>query len=97
MNVADMMIEIYVAESTVLRTEKALLISKSSADAEKLQQQVNMAKLYVYEANQKIFKAAKDAILSYTDGFEQNGDGHLATTVNTEVQQVFGVEFVVEP
>jgi alkylation response protein AidB-like acyl-CoA dehydrogenase len=71
MNAADMMIEIYVAESTVLRTEKALLISKGSDDAEKLQQQVNMAKLCVYEANQKIFKAAKDAILSYTDGFEQ--------------------------
>jgi alkylation response protein AidB-like acyl-CoA dehydrogenase len=71
MNVADMMIEIYVAESTVLRTEKALLISKGSTDAENLQQQVNMAQLYVYEANQKIFKAAKDAILSYTDGFEQ--------------------------
>ena len=31
------------------------------------------------------------------NGFEQNGDGHLATTVNTEVQQVFWVEFVVEP
>lgn len=71
MNAADMMIEIYVAESTILRTEKALQLSKSNADAEKLQQQVNMAKLYVYEANQKIFKAAKDAILSYTDGFEQ--------------------------
>ena len=47
------------------------MISKGSTDAENLQQQVNMAQLYVYEANQKIFKAAKDAILSYTDGFEQ--------------------------
>jgi alkylation response protein AidB-like acyl-CoA dehydrogenase len=71
MNIADMMIEIYVAESTILRTEKALSQSNTATDALKLQQQVNMAQLYVYEANQKIFKAAKDAILSYTDGFEQ--------------------------
>lgn len=71
MNIADMMIEIYVAESTILRTEKALALSKTNTDAQKLQQQVNMAQLYVYEANQKVYKAAKDAILSFTDGFEQ--------------------------
>jgi alkylation response protein AidB-like acyl-CoA dehydrogenase len=69
MNISDMMIELYVAESVVLRTEKAF--SLPGADKARLQQQEAMARVYVYEAANKIYKAAKDAILSYTEGFEQ--------------------------
>ena len=31
------------------------------------------------------------------DGLEQDGDGHLATAVNPEEQDVLGIEFEVEP
>ncbi|MDX2001974.1 MAG: acyl-CoA dehydrogenase family protein [Chitinophagales bacterium] len=69
MNISDMMIELYVAESTVLRTEKAMGLA--GADEEQLRHQESMARVYVYEAANRIYKAAKDAILSYTTGFEQ--------------------------
>ena len=31
------------------------------------------------------------------NGFEQNGDRHFAATVDAEIQNIFGVEFVVQP
>lgn len=68
MNLADMMIEIYAAESAVLRAEKAL---EKGGDQAKLKQYENMARLYTYEAAGKCYKASLDAILSYANGFEQ--------------------------
>jgi hypothetical protein len=44
MAASDMLIEIYMAESTILRTEK---ISKKKM---KIQEQIAMAKLYLYQA-----------------------------------------------
>ncbi|UXP31193.1 acyl-CoA dehydrogenase family protein [Reichenbachiella agarivorans] len=67
MNIADMMIQIYAAESAVLRAEK--LVSIGGADAHKLP--TNVAKVYLYEAAEKINKAGKDAIASFTKGDEQ--------------------------
>ncbi|MBU2913705.1 acyl-CoA dehydrogenase family protein [Reichenbachiella agariperforans] len=67
MNVADMMIQIYAAESAVLRAEK--LVSIQGAEASKLQ--INAAKVYLYDAADKINKAGKDAIASFTTGDEQ--------------------------
>ena len=69
MNISDMMIEIYAAESTVLRAEKSRTLG---LDPKKTQQHENMARIYTYEAANKTFKAAQDAILSYTTGFEQS-------------------------
>lgn len=68
MNLADMMIEIYAAESAVLRAEKAI---EKGGDQAKLKQFENMARLYTYEATGKCYKASLDAILSYATGFEQ--------------------------
>nr|WKN37536.1 acyl-CoA dehydrogenase family protein [Tunicatimonas sp. TK19036] len=67
MNVADMMIEIYAAESTLLRTEKLIGIRGEEA----CRQHSNMAKLYLYDAVEKINGSGKEAIISFTKGDEQ--------------------------
>jgi len=67
MDVADMMIEVYAAESTLLRTEKLIGIQGEKACA----QQINMAKLYLFMAVEKINKHGKEAIASFAKGDEQ--------------------------
>jgi len=67
MNIADMMIEIYAAESAILRAEK--LAALDGADATRLE--AGLAKVYLYEAVEKINKAGKDAIISFTKADEQ--------------------------
>jgi uncharacterized protein YcfL len=46
MAASDMLIEIYMAESTILRTEK---LAKNQGE-DKVQEQIAMAKLYLYQA-----------------------------------------------
>jgi alkylation response protein AidB-like acyl-CoA dehydrogenase len=67
MYAADMIIEVYVAESAVLRAEK--LAAKEGAD--KVTQQLNMAKLNLFNAVEKIGKAGREAIVSMVEGDEQ--------------------------
>lgn len=67
MNIADMLIEIYASESALLRVEK--LISTRGEEACKLQ--LNAARLYLHDAVEKINKAGKEAINSFTTGDEQ--------------------------
>ncbi|WPP52854.1 acyl-CoA dehydrogenase family protein [Catalinimonas niigatensis] len=67
MNIADMMIEIYAAESTLLRTEKLAGIKGEEA----CRQQINMAQLYLYMAVDKINGSGKEAIVSFAKGDEQ--------------------------
>lgn len=69
MNVADMMIDIYAAESAVLRAEKA--IQTKAVDGAKAKQYENMARVYAYDTAGKSFKYASDAINSYAEGTEQ--------------------------
>jgi serine/threonine-protein kinase RIO1 len=66
MNVADMTIEIYVAESCILRAEK--LISMRGEAACKFQ--VNAAKVYLSETVDKVNVAGKEAIASFVTGDE---------------------------
>jgi alkylation response protein AidB-like acyl-CoA dehydrogenase len=66
MNGADMIIQLYLAESTLLRVEK--LASQKGEDAVK--NQINIAKVMVYDAADKINKAGKDAINSFAEGDE---------------------------
>lgn len=66
MNIADMVIELYVAESTILRTEK--LISKTGEEAN--QMYINMAKIYLLEAATKIKNAGDEAVSCFTTGDE---------------------------
>jgi hypothetical protein len=67
MNLADVMIEIYAAESAILRTEK--LVSLKGEEACK--NQIAMAQVYLSTAVDKINAAAKEAIGSFTKGDEQ--------------------------
>jgi len=66
MNIADMVIEVYVAESTLLRTEK--LISQRGETACELQKA--MAQTYLYEAAQKVNNAGNEAVASFVSGDE---------------------------
>ena len=69
MNVADMAIEIYVAESVLLRVEK--LIGIKGEEAVALQKQ--MALVYLHEAVEKVNNAGRSAITSFAEGDELRG------------------------
>ena len=64
---SDIMIEIYMAESTLLKVEK--LVSKTSESA--CESQIAMAKLNLYNAVEIINNKGKEAIISFTTGDEQ--------------------------
>ena len=67
MAAADMLIEIYMAESTILRTEK---LAKKQGEA-KVQEQIAMAKLYLYKAVDVVTQKGKESIISFAEGDEQ--------------------------
>ena len=67
MAAADILIEIYMAESTILRTEK---LAKRVGEA-KAQEQIAMAKLYLYKAVDVITQKGKEIVISFADGDEQ--------------------------
>jgi alkylation response protein AidB-like acyl-CoA dehydrogenase len=66
MNLADMVIEIYVAESVLLRVEKLTGIKGESAVA----LQKDLALVYLHEAVEKINNAGRSAISSFAEGDE---------------------------
>lgn len=66
MNLADMLIELYAAESTILRTEK--LMNLYGDEGSQLYQ--NMTKLYLYEAVTKIKNAGDEAVACFAEGDE---------------------------
>ena len=65
-NIADMSIVTYHAESALLRLEK---LSKTKSEAE-LAVQTAIVKTYIYDAADAINKAGKDALNSFADGDE---------------------------
>jgi alkylation response protein AidB-like acyl-CoA dehydrogenase len=67
MAAADILIEIYMAESTILRTEK---LAKSTGE-DKVKEQIAMAKLYLYQAVDIITIKGKESIISFAEGDEQ--------------------------
>jgi len=64
---ADILIEVYMAESAILRAEKNTAVQ--GEDAQKVQ--IMMAKLKLYNAVEKINQKGKEAIISFADGDEQ--------------------------
>lgn len=64
---ADILIEIYMAESGILRAEKNA--KRFGEDSQK--EQIAMAKLYLYNAVEKITQKAKEGIISFAEGDEQ--------------------------
>ena len=65
--VSDILIEIYLVESAILRTEKN--INRYGVDAQ--QTQLAMTKLYLFQAVEKIQSKGKEAIISSAEGDEQ--------------------------
>ncbi len=66
MNIADIAIWTYQAESVLLRVDK--MIQNKGAEASKVQ--IAIAKTYFYDTADRIAKAGKDAILSFAEGDE---------------------------
>lgn len=64
---AEIMMEIYMAESTILKTEK--LIKMTSEEDSEIQ--IAMAKLNLFNAIEMILKKGKEAILEISEGDEQ--------------------------
>lgn len=64
---SDILIEIYMAESTILRTEKN--VKRFGEEAQK--EQIAMAQLYLYHAVDTINLKAKEGIVSFAEGDEQ--------------------------
>jgi alkylation response protein AidB-like acyl-CoA dehydrogenase len=69
MAAADILIEIYMAESAIYRTLKN--IDRYGADAQKVQ--IAMTELYVFNAVETITTKAKEGIASIAEGDEQKG------------------------
>lgn len=66
MNLADILINIYVAESMLLRTEKMVGVKGEEACSD----QIDMTKIFFYDAADLINKSGKDALNSFAEGDE---------------------------
>ncbi len=64
---ADILIEVYMAESAILRTEKNAKRFGESAQST----QIAMTRLYLYDAVDTIIRKGKEAIVSFAEGDEQ--------------------------
>ncbi len=67
MAASDILIEVYMAESAILRTEKNVKRFGEAAQKE----QLAMTQLYLYNAVDTITKKAKEGIVSFAEGDEQ--------------------------
>jgi alkylation response protein AidB-like acyl-CoA dehydrogenase len=66
MNIADMAIDAYVAESIVLRVHKR--IQKMGAEGQEVYK--NMATLFVHDAAERIHRNSREALMSFAEGDE---------------------------
>jgi hypothetical protein len=67
MNLADMVIEVYTAESAILRAEK--LANKNGEET--TEHQITMSKLFLYQAIKNCNQSGEEVILSFAEGDEQ--------------------------
>jgi len=67
MYLADMMIDIYLAESVILRVEKLIQLRGQAACSA----QIDMAKVYIGDANERIALNARNCIRSWAEGDEK--------------------------
>ena len=66
MHLADMLIQVYVAESALLRTEKLIDIRGQQA----CERQVDLTMTYLHTAVEQVQSAGKQAIYAFADGDE---------------------------
>jgi alkylation response protein AidB-like acyl-CoA dehydrogenase len=69
MNIADIVIETYLAESVLLRTQKLVAMKGE----EHVKEQIAMAQVYIHDTAHRIHGYANDAINSFAEGDEQRG------------------------
>ncbi len=67
MAASDILIEVYMVESAILRTEK----NAKRFGEEKQATQIAMSKLYLYQATDTVIRKGKEAIVSFAEGDEQ--------------------------
>ena len=67
LRISEIIIEIYMSESAILRTEK----NSKRFGPEKYLSQIAMSKLYLYESCELTIKKAKELIVSLSEGSEQ--------------------------
>ncbi len=67
LSASDILIQVYLAESALLRTEKN--VKRFGEDAQSTQ--IAMSKLYLYRATDIIVQKGKEAIVSFAEGDEQ--------------------------
>ncbi|KHJ38567.1 putative acyl-CoA dehydrogenase [Pedobacter glucosidilyticus] len=68
MNIADIIGEAYIAESTILRVEKLVAMRGEEAAAG----QIDMMRIYMQQAVDKVYLAGKEALNSFAEGDELN-------------------------
>ena len=66
MNIADIIGDVYLAESTLLRAEK--LVQQRGEEA--VQRQVDMARIYLHSTIDRVYLAGKEALHSFAEGDE---------------------------
>jgi len=64
MDISDMLIELFVAESTLLRTEKVLSVRGEAASS----LQIDLARVYISDALERINLSGKHAITAFNEG-----------------------------
>jgi alkylation response protein AidB-like acyl-CoA dehydrogenase len=67
MHIADMVIDTYMAESVLLRTQKLVSMRGEAACAE----QIAMTQLYIHDAADRIAKNAREAVNAFAEGDER--------------------------
>jgi len=67
MAASDILIQVYLAESALLRTEKNAKRFGEEAQAT----QIAMSKLFLYRATETVIQKGKEAIVSFSEGDEQ--------------------------
>ena len=67
MNIADMLIDVYVGESLLLRVEKLAGLRGEAACAV----HIDMVRTWLTDAADRLHKSGKDAINAFTEGDEQ--------------------------
>jgi hypothetical protein len=67
MAASDMLIEIYMAESTILRTEK---LAKNQGE-DKVQEQISNGKIILVSSSRYRYSKGKESVISFVEGDEQ--------------------------
>jgi alkylation response protein AidB-like acyl-CoA dehydrogenase len=72
MRISDMVIDTYLAESTLLRTLKLASIRASGDPEGAIKEQVAMTQVFIHDAADRIAKNAKEAVSAFAEGDERH-------------------------